>query len=97
MQNKQWSQSIFWYKLAATLDLPKEMQGFINYACWTWLPHLQLCVCYANIGEYELAYKHNEIAREYRPNDPQIIHNKEYLEGVQPSLKQGATAPDATP
>ncbi len=97
MQNKQWSQSIFWYKLAATLDLPKEMQGFINYACWTWLPHLQLCVCYANIGEYELAYKHNEIAREYRPNDPQIIHNKEYLEGVQPSLKQGATAPDVTP
>ncbi|WP_019639589.1 tetratricopeptide repeat-containing glycosyltransferase family 2 protein [Paenibacillus fonticola] len=97
MQKKQWDRSIYWYKTATSLDLPKEMQGFINYACWTWLPHLQLCVCYSNIGEYELAYEHNELARKYRPTDPQIMHNKEYLETVQPSLKQGVTTSEVTP
>ena len=43
---------------------------------------LQLCVCYDRLGQYALAYEHNEIARTFRPEDPQIIYNKNYLEGV---------------
>lgn len=97
MQKKQWDRSIFWYKTASRLDLPKEMQGFVNYACWTWLPHLQLCVCYSSIGKFELAYEHNELARTYRPDDPRILHNKEYLETVRASLNQGVTAFEVTP
>ncbi|USB34389.1 glycosyltransferase family 2 protein [Paenibacillus sp. YPG26] len=72
--------AIFWYQLATTIELPKGSMGFQNPSFSTWLPHLQLCVCYDRIGQYELAYKHNEEARTYRPTDTRILHNKIYLE-----------------
>ncbi|WP_068618312.1 tetratricopeptide repeat-containing glycosyltransferase family 2 protein [Paenibacillus tuaregi] len=74
--------AIFWYNLAATIELPKENLGFKNPSYSTWLPHLQLCVCYDRIGEHELAYKHNEEARRYRPTDDKILQNKKYLESL---------------
>lgn len=82
LQSDVLNQAVFWYKLATELEEPKDSWGQINHDCWTWLPHLQLCVCYDKLGKYELAYKHNEMARKYRPEDAHIIHNKKYLEGV---------------
>lgn len=82
MQKNEWEKAIFWYKLATQLEKPKDSWGFFNEGCWTWLPHLQLCVCYDRLGEYKLAYEHNEIACKYRPNDEQVLHNKKYLESV---------------
>ncbi len=41
---KQYEKGIFWYKLATQLEKPKESWGPMIEACWTWLPHLQLCV-----------------------------------------------------
>lgn len=82
LQANSLNQAVFWYKLATILELPKNSWGQINYDCWTWLPHVQLCVCYDRLGEYELAYKHNELAREYRPEDTYVNNNKKYLEGV---------------
>ncbi|MDD9269646.1 MULTISPECIES: glycosyltransferase [unclassified Paenibacillus] len=72
--------SIFWYTLATQLELSNETWGVVNPVYSTWLPHLQLCVCYDRIGKYELAYQQNEAARRYRPNDKRIIQNKSYLE-----------------
>jgi glycosyltransferase involved in cell wall biosynthesis len=80
LQENQYHQAIFWYKLSTNFDKPSDNMGMINYPCWTWLPHLQLCVCYDRLGDYMLAYAHNEIARKYLPNDPSILYNKEYLE-----------------
>lgn len=82
LQKSEWQKAIFWYKLATQLEKPKNSWGFFNEVCWTWLPHLQLCVCYDRLGEYKLAYEHNEIARKYRPNDEQVLHNKKYLDSV---------------
>ncbi|HBV85225.1 MAG TPA: glycosyl transferase [Desulfosporosinus sp.] len=79
---EQYEQGVFWYKLATQLEKPINSWGPINEACWTWLPHLQLCVCYDRLGKYELAYEHNEIARKYRPDNNQVLYNKKYLEGV---------------
>lgn len=73
--------AIFWYDLAIqSKNLKKDTMGFINVACYTWLPHLQLCICYDRLGDYETANMHNEIARSYRPEDEKILHNKKYLE-----------------
>jgi len=82
LRAEQYDQGAFWYKLATQLEKPLDSWGPIIEACWTWLPHLQLCVCYDRLGKRELAYEHNEIARKYRLEDPQILHNKKYLEGV---------------
>ncbi|MDO0825378.1 glycosyltransferase [Desulfosporosinus nitroreducens] len=82
LRAEQYEQSAFWYKLATQLEKPIDSWGPMIEACWTWIPHLQLCVCYDKLGKYELAYEHNELARKYRPGDPQVLHNKKYLEGV---------------
>jgi glycosyltransferase involved in cell wall biosynthesis len=90
LRAEQYGQGVFWYSLATKLEKP-DSGGPMLEACWTWLPHLQLCVCYNRLGKQELAYKHNEIARTFRPEDPQIMHNKNYLEltyGIGPVDKE---------
>ena len=79
---EKYEQGVFWYKMATQLKMPIDSWGPKNEACWTWLPHLQLCVCYDRLGKHQLSYEHNEIARRYRPEDTQVLYNKKYLEGV---------------
>ncbi|WP_242854421.1 glycosyltransferase family 2 protein [Oxobacter pfennigii] len=76
----KYREAIFWYKLASELEKPKESWGQMNHSCWTWLPHLQLCVCYDRLGEHELASRHNELAAQYIPDDPRIDFNRKYFE-----------------
>ena len=73
-------EAIFWYKLATELEWEKDCLGTYNVACWTWLPHLQLCSCYYKAGDYRKSYEHNETALSYRPNDERMISNKKLLE-----------------
>jgi len=77
---KQYPQAIFWYKLATELPKPIDHIALLNFACWTWLPHLQLCVCYSNTDQVALAYEHHKIAETYVPNHPSIVYNKNYFE-----------------
>lgn len=52
--------AIYWYE--KSLENNMEILSFQNYVCSTWLPHLQLAVCYDRLGNYQLASKHNESA-----------------------------------
>ncbi|WP_349305819.1 glycosyltransferase family 2 protein [Bacillus sp. FJAT-49711] len=74
-------EATFWYNLATELEWDKDCLGIYNVACWTWLPHLQLCSCYYKLGDYQKSYEHNQIALSYRPNDERMIGNKRLLEG----------------
>lgn len=74
--------AIFWYKLATDPEQTQQQMGFVHTAWHTWLPHLQLCVCYDRLGDYETAYWHNEMARKFWPESPQVLHNKRYLESI---------------
>ena len=75
-------QAAAWYKVATELEKPINSLGFTNYACWSWLPHIQLCVCYDRMGLHQLAYEHNEKARAYIPNDERVLFNKKYFENI---------------
>jgi GT2 family glycosyltransferase len=79
-QNRQqFEQAAFWFKLATELERPADNRGFIDHASWTWVPHIQLCVCYDRLGKYELAYRHNEMAATFVPDDISVLRNREYL------------------
>ncbi len=77
---RRYKQAIFWYKAATELEKPKDCWGFIMDDYWTWIPHMELCVCYYRVGEQQLAYKHNEMARKYNPNNEGILYNKKFFE-----------------
>lgn len=82
LHEKKYKQAAFWYEQATKLEKPKDSWGFFNDACWTWLPHLQLCVCYDRLGDHKLAYEHNEIAAKFRPNDSRILYNRNYFKSI---------------
>lgn len=87
--------AIFWYKLATQLERLKDNWGFCQEAYWTWLPHLQLCICYYRTGDYVLSYHHNEIAGSYRPNDNDILYNRNLLEGLLQNTTRKSNNTDA--
>lgn len=80
-RNADYHTAIFWYTAAiASVNVkPGQPQMFRNAAYETWIPHLQLCVCYYRIGSHLLAYMHNEYAGKYIPNDERIVRNRAFL------------------
>lgn len=82
LKENRLNEAVFWYEIASRMKKPKNNWGFFYDECWTWLPHLQLCVCYDKLGKHKLAYYHNEIARKYNPNNKMILYNKSYFENL---------------
>ncbi len=77
---KQLDRAIFWYELATNLKQPSGTLGAVDHAAWSWLPHLQLCVCYDRLGNFEKAHRHNDIALSYHPTHPSMLFNKSYFD-----------------
>jgi len=80
LEKKDYAKAAYWYKLATEIEPPSDRRGFYKEACWTWLPHLQLGICLYHTGNIQEAYRHNEIAREYFPDERHILFNKSFLE-----------------
>ena len=81
-EKSQFSQAAFWCKIAIealVLNNPWAIQKNISH---TWLPHMQLGLCYYQMGEYGQDYQHNKIALSYKPDDKSIIRNMKLLEDM---------------
>ncbi|KGX89280.1 GT-D fold domain-containing protein [Pontibacillus marinus] len=68
----------YWYKQAVKVG---EATGNSSHMSTT-TPHLQLSVCYWQLGDVKRAYDHNELARGFEPNNPSILQNKSFFEGI---------------
>ena len=82
LSREAYHNAVFWYELASSLDYEAaKMKGsFLNHNCYTWLPHLQLCVCYHRLGDIEKAKHHNQIAKVYDPTNRQVLYNEEFFQ-----------------
>ncbi|WP_040203305.1 glycosyltransferase [Neobacillus jeddahensis] len=80
-RKREYNAAIYWYNLATQLVPESDRWSFSYPAYYTWYPHLQMCVCYYNLGDFSNAYNHNEEAGKYRPEDLKILHNRKLLEG----------------
>ncbi|ATP40615.1 glycosyl transferase [Solibacillus sp. R5-41] len=74
-------EAIHWYE-QALLTKQQPNAPFQNNTFTTWLPHLQLCVLYDRLKQYEIANAHNELAGTFIPNDPKIQFNKDYFDRI---------------
>lgn len=93
MEKQQYNQAIFWYKVAMGCIHEKDNLGIDHKDYYTWIPSIQLCVCYSIIGDYDAAYYYNEMTAIYVPNSPKVEYNRNFLSGkfkelgkVQPDL-----------
>lgn len=80
-KRNEYHKAIDWYHAAIAGPAPTD-SPFFQEACYTWLPHIQLCICYDHIGEYEKAIYHLEQAACYIPKDPIIQHNRDYFKNL---------------
>lgn len=73
---RQYELAIHWFKIAASMERPKDSLDIIEPKYYTWLPNLQLCLAYNSIGDVMKAAEANEKALSYKPDSPAMISNK---------------------
>ncbi|MEO3945166.1 glycosyltransferase [Gorillibacterium sp. CAU 1737] len=73
-------QAIYWYELATILPKPADVGGLLDHAAWSWLPYLQLCLCYDKLGDYQKADEMNEAALARSPEHPSMLFNRTYFD-----------------
>lgn len=88
LEDTKLPQAVFWYDLATRLGNPPENGAMVERATWTWLPWLQLCVCYDRLGDREKAFECNEKARAIFPSHPAVQQNRAYFLSRYPHLAE---------
>lgn len=79
MEKEAYQDAIFWYKTALTCIQDKGNMGMDFKDYYTWIPAIQLCVCYSRIGDYYTAYYYNELCDSFAPNKDKVLHNRSFL------------------
>ena len=82
LQNNEIDKATFWYELATQLERPAAADEILSESCWTWIPHVQLCICYYKAGNLKKSYEHNELALKYEPQNEMLLNNKKFLDKV---------------
>jgi glycosyltransferase involved in cell wall biosynthesis len=87
---ENYDKAIQWYEMCLSVRRPKDLLATYQPEYQTWLPCLQLCVCYNHIGDIKKAYEYNKRVLEYRPHDSRALNNDRILSE---SLKKPVVAP----
>lgn len=72
-------QAIFWYRNALESVHEKENLGIDNKNYYTWIPALQLCLCYFKIGNLKRSYFFNELAASFMGDSEKVLFNRKYF------------------
>lgn len=71
-------EAIFWYELALSQRLPMSRRPiYSDY--WGYIPALELCRCYYALGDPLKAADYNQVAGEYKPDDPVVRYNETFF------------------
>lgn len=73
-----YEKAIYWYKTA--LSVPQtDKGGFRQNDYYGYIPHIELCVCYSHLGDFETAKYHNNMAGKIKPDAFAVKYNEKYL------------------
>lgn len=76
MDQRQMQKAIHWYTVATNMERSEESLDIVETKYHTWLPNLQLCLIYNDLGQVVKAAAYNEIALSYRPQDSRFLSNQ---------------------
>lgn len=79
MKHKNYSIARDWFLLTTHLN-DKNTLGFKLNDYRTFIPHIQLAVCYYELGDINTAIYHNEMAAKYKPKANSVLHNRDFFE-----------------
>lgn len=79
MNKQQWYKAIQWFEVCTHLNRNKNLLSSYQPEYYSWLPQLNLCLCYNNVGDIQKAYECNKRVLEVRPGDTRAISNDRIL------------------
>lgn len=82
VNDNKFHQAIYWYEQALLTSQYTSDMSFHNPATATWLPHLQLTLCYDRLGNLQKAVEHHRFAMAINPNHPSMKYNENYYKGI---------------
>lgn len=81
-------QAIYWFKLATNITPKLESGAFILLDYYNFIPYINIAVCYDKLGDIKNAYKYNELAGKFKPDNKEYLNNKLYFEKTLTKLVQ---------
>ncbi|AOR24015.1 glycosyltransferase [Clostridium taeniosporum] len=81
LEKSKFKQAAFWYRTALDCRHEKENPAIDFKDYYTWIPSLQLCVCYFQMGKLNCSYFFNELAATFVPDLDKIEYNRKYFKG----------------
>ena len=81
------NQAIFWFKQALKAKPNVEGGGFVNLDCYTFLPAIELCVCYYKLGKKHLARHYHQLSKKYKPEYPSVMYNEKFFNNEKSNKK----------
>lgn len=82
LEKEEYHKAIFYYKQALSVKPNFNSGGFVNIDSYTFLPALQLCLCYHKIGDNLNALHYHEISKGFKPNDNKVKYNENYFKNI---------------
>ena len=79
IEKSQLKQSAFWYQVAMDCVPEKGNPAIDNRDYYTWVPSLQLCLCYFQMGNLDCSYFFNELTATFIPNSEKVEYNRKYF------------------
>ena len=80
LEKNNFKQAAFWYRVALDSRPDNYNMAIANSDYYTWIPSLQLCVCYYNLGNKECSYFFNELAASFNGDSEKILYNRELFQ-----------------
>lgn len=91
MEEKKTEDAAFWYRAALACRMP-EGSAFVAPQAYGYIPLMQLCVLYDEMGEVYLASQMNEQALLLRPQDAAAQANRAYFRQALSAARDGKKA-----
>ena len=73
-----WKTAANWFETALNAKQNDNI-GFVQPKYEAYVPHLELYVCYFNLGNVEKAVFHNNMAAQINGNDKSVVFNREFF------------------
>lgn len=83
-----YKKAIAWYETALALEKPNPRMEYVLHDFWGYIPCIELCHCFFQTGNISKAIEYNEMAEQYKSNDPGIAQNKEFFSNLLAALSQ---------
>lgn len=79
MEQQNFRLAIYWYEQALANPVDESSGGFFQGDYQSYIPHIQLCVCYDRLGNHEKALEYHKRTMEEKPDSPAVKQNQVYF------------------